>query len=26
LGAMQIIFGMRYPFPDFTQIIDYGGF
>jgi len=23
---LRIIFGMRYPYPDFTQIIDYGGF
>ena len=25
-GAMRIIFGMWYPYPDITQIIDYGGF
>jgi len=25
-GAIQIMFGMRYPYPDITQIIDYGGF
>jgi len=25
-GAIRIIFWMRYPYPEFTQIIDYGGF
>jgi len=24
--AIRITFGMRYPYPDFTQIIDYDGF
>jgi len=24
-GTIRIIFGTRYPYPDFTQIIDYGG-
>jgi len=26
LGMIRIIFAMRYPYPDFTLIIDYGGF
>jgi len=25
-GAIRIIFGMRYPYPDFTQTIDYSRF
>jgi len=26
LGTVRVIFGMRYPYPYCTQIIDYGGF